>query len=213
MSLTPITRTLAVATLAGLSFSSPTVAQGLGNSSGWQNGWGPGYMMGQGHMPGPGYMMGQGYMNGPGYMMGQGNMPRPGYMMGQGYMNGPGYMMGQGNMPGPGYMMGQGYMNAPGYMMGQGNMPGPGYMMAPNFQQQGPDGSGWMHERQQALDVEDVKSMMEQKLGWMNNPNIKLGNVEETDDDTITAEIVTKEGSLVQRLTVDRRTGWIQPSQ
>lgn len=189
MSLTPITRTLAVATLAGLSFSSPTVAQGVSNSSGWQNGWGPGYMMGQGHMPGPGYMMGPGYMNGPGYMMGQGHMP------------------------GPGYMMGQGYMNAPAYMMGQGNMPGPGYMMAPNFQQQGPGGSGWMRQPQQDLEVDDVKTMMEQRLGWMNNPNIKLGSVDEKDEDTITAEIVTKEGSLVQRLTVDRHTGWIQPSQ
>ena len=165
MSLTPITRTLADATLAGLSFSSPTVAQGVSNSSGWQNGWGPGYMMGQGNMPGPGYMMGQGYMNGP------------------------------------------------GYMMGQGHMPGPGYMMAPNFQQQGPGGSGWMRQFQQDLDVDDVKTMMEQRLGWMNNPNIKLGSVDEKDEDTITAEIVTKEGSLVQRLTVDRHTGWIQPSQ
>ena len=78
MSLTPITKALAVASLAGLSLSSPTVGQDAGNFSGWHNGWAPGYMRGPGYLNGPGYMMGQGSMGGSGYMMG------PGYKMGTG---------------------------------------------------------------------------------------------------------------------------------
>jgi hypothetical protein len=76
-----------------------------------QQGYGPGWMMGQSYGPG---MMGGGY--GPGYgpgMMGGGY--GPGYgpgMMGGGY--GPGWgMMGGGYGPGygPGMMYGQGYAN------------------------------------------------------------------------------------------------------
>jgi hypothetical protein len=37
--------------------------------------------------------------------------------------------------------------------------------------------------------------------------------VSEKDDDTIVAEIVTQEGSLVQRLEVDRHTGWTRPAK
>ena len=55
--------------------------------------------------------------------------------------------------------------------------------------------------------------MMEHRLEWMNNPNLRLGPVEETDADTILADIVTKDGSLVQRLKVDRHTGWTQPAE
>ena len=55
--------------------------------------------------------------------------------------------------------------------------------------------------------------MMEQQLSWQNNPNLKLGKVEEKDKDTITAEVVTKDGSLVQKFEVNRHTGWMQPVQ
>jgi hypothetical protein len=41
----------------------------------------------------------------------------------------------------------------------------------------------------------------------MQNPNLKLGKVEEKDEDTIVAEIVTNDGSLVDRFEVDRHTG------
>jgi hypothetical protein len=75
-----------------------------------QQGYGPGWMMGQGYGPG---MMGGGY--GPGYgpgMMGGGYGPGYGPGMGGGY--GPGWgMMGGGYGPGygPGMMYGQGYAN------------------------------------------------------------------------------------------------------
>jgi hypothetical protein len=147
-------------------------------------GWG---MMGQGDgwcpMMGPG-MMGPGMM-GPG-MMGPGMM---GQGMGPGMM-GPG-MMGQGMGPG---MMGPG-------MMGQGMGPG---MMGQGMMGGGPAAA--------SLTVEDVKSNLERWLAWQGNPRLKVGNVAEKDKATITAEIVTVDNSLVQKLEVDRRTGMMWPS-
>ena len=99
------------------------------------------------------------------------------------------------------------------HMMGQGHMMGPGHMMTPDFNRQGNFGPGTMQSLREDLNAGDVRRMMEYRLRWMNNPNIKIGNIEEKDADTITAEIVTKDGSLVQRLNVDRHTGWMQPSQ
>jgi len=86
----------------------------------------------------------------------------------------------------------------PGYgMMGQGM--GPGYgMMAP---------------LRQDLSAADVRHMMEHRLAWYGNPHIKVGKVEEADEDTVVAEIVTQDGSLVQKLEVDRHTGWTQPTE
>lgn len=171
----------------------PGMMQG---NPGWpgQQGWGMGPgMMGcpMGYMGmGPG-MMGwcpMGYMGmGPG-MMGPGMMG-PG-MMGPGMM-GPG-MMGPGMM-GPG-MMGQGMM---GQGMGRGMMMGPGWGPMP-------------HALPSDLSVEQVRHMLGHQLAWQGNPNLRLGTVEETDADTITAEIVTRNGELVQRLSIDRHTGAMQ---
>jgi len=55
--------------------------------------------------------------------------------------------------------------------------------------------------------------MMEHRLAWQRNPNIKVGKVEEKDEDTIIAQIVTKDRSLVQSLEVDRHTGWMRPAK
>jgi hypothetical protein len=165
----------------------------MGPGYGMGQGMGPGYGMGQGM--GPGYGMGQGM--GPDMMGQQGQMPMMGHgMMGQGHA-----MMGQGQGMGP--MMGQqGQMP----MMGRGMM-GPGYGMGQGM------GPGMMQPLRQDLTAADVQHMMEHRLAWQGNPNLKVGTVEEKDDDTIVAEIVTQDGSLVQRLEVDRHTGWMQPAQ
>jgi hypothetical protein len=127
-----------------------------------------------------------------GPMMGQqGQMP----MMGHGQGMGPGMMGQQGQMP----MMGHGMM---GHGMGSGMM-GQGQGMGP----------GMMQPLRQDLTAADVQHMMEHRLSWQGNPNVKVGTVEEKDDDTIVAEIVTQDGSLVQRLEVDRHTGRMQPAQ
>lgn len=150
-------------------------------------GYGPGYGMGSCQGYGPGYGTGPGMMS-PG-MMGHG-------MMGSG-MSGPGMMgPGQGYGPGPGYGMGPGMMR-PG-MGDQG-------MMGPN--------SGRVVTPTKDLSAADVRHFFEHRLEMHGNQHLKIGEVKEADDDTIVADIVTQDGSLVQRLKVDRHTGQMQQAE
>jgi hypothetical protein len=118
--------------------------------------------------------------------------PQP-YGWHQGWHMGPN-MMGQGQA-------GQGQMTGP--YQGQMPMMGPGQGMGP----------GAMQPLKQDLSATDVQHMMEHRLAWRGNPNVKVGKVEEKDGDTIIAEIVTQDGSLVQKLEVDRHTGFMRPAQ
>jgi hypothetical protein len=193
---------------AGLMLGAATVATAEGHEMGpslmgQMQGMGPGGpMMGPGMMePGqmaPGMMgqMGQGGpMMGPG-MMGSGH---PGMMMGPGMagqMIGLG-MMGQGMAPG---MMGPGQ---PGMMMGPGMMGqiGPG-MMGPMG---GPRVTPSMH-----VTTDDVRHFLEHHLTRHGFEHLKVGEVTQTDPDTITADVVTTEGSLAVRIEVDTHTGWVK---
>ena len=118
-----------------------------------------------------------------------------------------GYPGGYGMM-GPGYGMGQGYGMGPGgYGMGPGyGMMGRGYATAPNMM--GPGFGAWAPIRA-SLTVDDVRTNFERWLAWQGNPRLKLGTVKKDGDDTIMAEIVTKDGSLVDRYRVNRSTGAI----
>ncbi len=87
-------------------------------------------------------------------------------------------------------MMGQGMMGSG--MMGSGMMgSGFGDRVVPN----------------QDLTTDDVRHFFEHRLERHGNKRLKLGEVTEADDDTIVAEITTVDGSLVQRLEVDRHSG------
>lgn len=143
---------------------------------------------------------GQGMGQGTGQGMGHGYGPGPGYGMGQGMMMAPGMMMGPGMMMVPGYGMAPGMM-VPGYGMAPGMM-GPTYGMAPC--------AGITPRADKDLDAGDVRASLERSLDWQGNKRLKVGEVTETDDDTVVAEIVTVDGSLVQRLEVDRHTGRLQ---
>ena len=57
------------------------------------------------------------------------------------------------------------------------------------------------------LSVEDVTKILEGRLAWRGNDRLKVGKVEEKDEKTIIAEIVTVDDSLVKRLEFDRKTG------
>jgi len=127
---------------------------------------------------------------GPGGGMGYG-MHGPG-MMGYG-MHGPG-MMGPG-MHGPG-MMGPGYGMGPG-MMGQGYGPGRAFG--------GP-------ARDRDLSTDDVRKLFEGRLAWRGNDRLKVGDVKEADG-AIIADIVTVDGSLVERFKVDPDTGYMQRAE
>ena len=130
---------------------------------------------------------------GGGPMMGQG-------MMGEGTM-GSGQMgeqMGQPMMGGcP--MMGKGMKG----MMGQGGM-GPGMM-------QGGMGAlfGSRVTPMMNLSADDVRGYLGAQLDRLGNKRLKVGDIK-AEDGTITADIVTVDNSLVQRLKVDRHTGAIE---
>ncbi len=59
----------------------------------------------------------------------------------------------------------------------------------------------------QHLSVDDVSHYFEHFLKRRGNKRLKLGEVVQTDEDTITAQIVTVDGSLVQTYEVDRHSG------
>jgi hypothetical protein len=58
------------------------------------------------------------------------------------------------------------------------------------------------------LSVDDVRGYLGFQLNRLNNKRLKIGDLK-GDDETITADIVTIDNSLVQRLKVDRHTGAI----
>lgn len=187
---------LALALAAGIgTYSYNAVAQG-------GPGYGPGWMMGGGY--GPGYhMRGWGGGQGPGPGAGPWNCPAfaqdgQGQAPGQGY--GPGYHMRDwGGGYGPGMMRGYG----PDYGPGPGMMQGYGRGSAV----QGDQNANQNTTPNLNLTVDDVKTRVE---GWLNargNPRLKVGEVKEKNADTITADVVTKDNSLVQRFIVDRHTG------
>ncbi len=124
---------------------------------------------------------------------------------------GPG-MMSPGSMMGPG-MMGPGMMG-PG-MMGHGMMPMM-QQMHRAMMGHGMWGGGYGHgqgygqsaiQADQDLSADDVRDRLERSLKWHGNERLKVGEVKELDDDTIVAEIVTQDDSLVDRFKVDRHTG------
>ncbi len=59
-----------------------------------------------------------------------------------------------------------------------------------------------------SLSIDDVRGYLAVQLDRLNNKRLKVGDVR-SDDGTITADIVTVDNSLVQRLKVDRHTGAI----
>jgi hypothetical protein len=105
---------------------------------------------------------------------------------------GPGYGYGYGRGPG---MMGRGYYGRGPGMMGPGYQ-GQGY--GPQYQQEG-----------KPLTEKDVKEMLENYVQSTRNPNLKLGKITEKDH-YFEAEILTKDNALVDKVLVDKQTGWMR---
>lgn len=103
-------------------------------------------------------------------------------------MMGPG-TMGRGMGPG---MMQQGRGMGPG-MMGQGYGSGPQYQQQP----------------QKPLEKTDAEAMVQNYLNATRNPNLKLGKLKE-EGSAFEAEIVTKDGSLADKILIDKNTGWMR---
>lgn len=133
-------------------------------------------------------------------------------IMGSGHRMGPG-MMGGGHGMGAG-MAGQDCPQASA-KMGQGQnmgsgMLGRGYGMVPPAGHQGMMGSGMRVVPQQDLTIDDVRHFFEDRLARHGNRRLKIGEVKQADDDSITADIVTADNSLVRRFKVNRHTGRMQ---
>lgn len=60
---------------------------------------------------------------------------------------------------------------------------------------------------------DDVKALLGKHLEWMGNERLKIGAVEKTGDDTWVAEIVTLDGSLVDKIEVNGKTGFTHSVQ
>lgn len=85
---------------------------------------------------------------------------------------------------------------------------GPGMMRGYGY------GPGWNSGgRDLNLSTDNVKTYFERWLAWQGNPRLKVGDVKEKDADSIVADIVTKDNSLVQRFVVNRHSGYFQPSE
>ena len=160
-------------------------------------GYGGGHRMGD-WMTGGGQHMGSGMgggcpMMGGGHHMGPG-MGGGGRMMGSGQHTGPG-MMGGGHHMGPG-MMGRGYGGGREWTRGTSGMGGP---------------ASETSRLQKPLNEEGARSIVDKHLASTRNPNLKMGKITEQEG-AYEVDIVTKEGSLVDKVIVDKSNGWMRPA-
>jgi hypothetical protein len=130
-------------------------------------------------------------------MMGEGGMPG---MMG-GMRGGP---MAEG-MPGPG-MMGPGMTGMDGMPMGPMTMHGPQGQMGGATLGHGAL-YGMPHGATTEMTPARVEAFLLHILERHNNPRLRIGEITESEDGSIIAEIVTVDGSLVQRLSFNRYPG------
>jgi|SaaInl7_200m_RNA_FD_contig_41_693842_length_1054_multi_8_in_0_out_0_2 hypothetical protein len=136
---------------------------------------------------GYGGQMGQGYGHG---MMSQGGQG----MMGHGYGHG---MMRHGGHGMMGQRYGHGMMGQDGQgMMGNGNAP---------------CGQSQQSNVDRNLGVDDVKGIVEKHLEMRGNDRLKVGKVEASGDNTIVAEVVTVDDSLVHKIEFNTKTGAHRP--
>jgi len=115
-------------------------------------------------------------------------------------MRGPG-MRGRGS----GYGMGPGMMG-PGYGYGRG----PG-MMGGGYQGQGygPQYGSQYQQPQKPLEEKDVKAQLENYVQSTRNPNLKVGKIT-AKETSFEAEILTKDNALVDKILIDKNTGWMR---
>jgi hypothetical protein len=164
--------------------------------------------MGMGGCPMMGGMMGSGQQGTMGSGMPGSGCPMMGGMMGsgqQGTMGSGMQGMGMGGCPMMGGIMGSGM----GMGMGMGGQQG---MMGSAMQGMGPGMRGLFGSRVMPLmnlSVDDVRGYLAVQLDLLKNKRLKIGEVK-SDNGTITADIMTVDNSLVQRLKVNQHTGIIE---
>ncbi|UCF91127.1 MAG: hypothetical protein JSW39_23075 [Desulfobacterales bacterium] len=100
--------------------------------------------------------------------------------------------------PGGHHMGGPGMMNR-----GSGRGLDPGWMSqgdSPQYpQSRGP------------LEENDARAIVNNYLDSMHNPNLELGQIKDAGD-AFEAEIVTKDKSLMEKVRIDKSSGWMRPA-
>ncbi len=97
-----------------------------------------------------------------------------------------------------------GFMMGPG-MMGQGTGPMGQYGSHPCWEASGVTSS----PQTKALTKEEATTLFQGYIIRLRNPNLKLGTITETDT-AFEAEVLTKDNSLVEKVLLDKRTGWFR---
>ena len=120
----------------------------------------------------------------------------------QGGMRGMGMMGGMQGEGRPESGMGQSMMMCPMMQM-MGARPG----MDMNTMMGTPMLGGMPHGKPEEMTPERVRALLEKRLEQDGNPRLKLGEIASAADGSITAEIVTVDGSLVQKLAFNRYPG------
>jgi len=122
---------------------------------------------------------------------------------------------------GPGYNPGNGWSYCPycggrlddggGYRGRGGYHRGPG-MMGPGYDRYGMMGPGYGrdHRRfEEPLKKEAARQQVEEMLDRSRNPNLKTGGIEDKERFFV-VDIVTRDGSLVDKMEVDKETGMMR---
>lgn len=118
---------------------------------------------------------------------------------------GQGYGMGNGMM-GHGRMMGRGGMMHPGWGTGSGSGP----LYRPQYGPQGsPQNTPQYHKRLGPMEEGEAQKILQNYLKSSRNPNLTLGKLEDKGQ-TFQADILTGDKALVDRIVVDKNTGWIR---
>jgi hypothetical protein len=93
-------------------------------------------------------------------------------------------------------------------MRGRGG--GYGYGMGPGMMGRGYQGYGPQYQGpQEPLKEKDVKALLDNYVQSTRNPNLKVGKVTEKDS-YFEGEILTKNNALVDKILVDKNTGWMR---
>ena len=135
-------------------------------------------------------------------------------ILGTAYAHAPGSGYGQAQQSGwycpycgsyqGGYGMGPGMM---GYGMGPGMM---GYGMGPGMMGPGYGNNQLYRQPQRSINEKDAKGIVENFLNSTRNPNLKLGKIKD-EGSAFEVDIVTKSnGSLVDKILVNKNTGWLR---
>jgi len=70
-------------------------------------------------------------------------------------------------------------------------------------------GQGQQQQLQKPLEEKDARAILENYITNMKNPNLQLGKIKDAGT-TFEAEILTKDNSLVDKIMVDKATGWMR---